>query len=227
MNEPNKTKVLIADDHAIFRAGLRLLLEGNNGIKVAGECARLADLDGAIDDINPDLVLLDLRFEDGNGIDVIPQIAAKTKVLVLTADSDPDVHERCLKAGANGLVCKEIASEELFKAMQRVCDGEVWFDKRLMSKVVRDLTRPKPNGPLDVEVQRITTLSPREREVIKLVGEGLNNKAIADRLFISETTVRHHMTSILSKLDLSSRLELVVFAYRRGLAELPIREPAA
>lgn len=223
MSDPSKIRILMVDDHAIFRAGLRLLLEADPHFEVVGECARISEAEGAVEEIGPDLVLLDLNFEDGNGLDHLPQLAAKCKILVLTAETDLAVHEECLKAGANGLVSKDAASSELFEAMNRVWEGDVWFDQRLMGKVLHELTRPKADGPIDAELRRISMLSPREREVIKLVGEGLKNKVIAERLYISETTVRHHMTSILGKLEVSSRLELVVFAFRHGLAEVPER----
>lgn len=223
MNEDNKIRVLMVDDHQIFRSGLRMLFDVCPKFEIAGECGSLREAGQMVEDLKPDVTMLDLRFPDGNGLEVIPSLVDKTKIVVLTSETDPDVHEQCLKAGASGLVSKEMASKELFDALNTVSNGEMWFEKGLMGKVVRDLTRPVGNGPLDAEFQRVETLSPREKEVIVLVGEGLSNKTVADRLFISETTVRHHMTSILSKLDVSSRLELVVFAYRHGLAVVPER----
>lgn len=223
MNEDNKIRILMVDDHQIFRSGLRMLFDGYPNYVIAGECGSLSEAGQMVEELKPDVTMLDLRFPDGNGLEAIPSMVEKTKVVVLTSETDPDVHEQCLKAGASGLVSKDMASKELFDALNTVSNGEMWFEKSLMGKVVRDLTRPVSNGPIDIELQRIETLSPREREVIVLVGEGLNNRVVAERLFISETTVRHHMTSILSKLDLSSRLELVVFAYRHGIAPLPVR----
>lgn len=223
MSEQAKVNILVVDDHRLCRTGLRLLIETNPTLNVAGECERFSDLARVIDDVRPDVTLLDLGIEDEDGVQKLSQLSEKTKVIVLTGASDPGVHESCLKSGANGLVSKEMAAEDLFDAIHTVANGDIWFDKALMGKVVRELTRPELKMSADVEKQRISTLSPREREVIGLVGEGLKNQRIADRLFISETTVRHHMTSILSKLDLSSRLELVVFAYRHGLATVPAR----
>lgn len=211
------------DDHQIFRAGLRMLFDTKSNYDIVGESGSLSDIAPMVDELNPEITLLDLRFADGNGVDHIPSLAEKTKVVVLTSETDPVVHETCLKAGASGLVSKEMASNELFEALETVSNGEMWFDKGLMSRVVRDLTRPTKSGPLAAELTRIDSLSPREREVIILVGEGLSNRMVAERLFISETTVRHHMTSILSKLEVSSRLELVIFAYRHGLAPVPER----
>lgn len=216
------TKILIADDHSIFRTGLALLIESNPEFVIVGECGELEKLDKTIQDTRPDVVLLDLNFPDGNGIDVIPMLVKSVKVIVLTAETNTDVHKSCIKAGAHGLVVKTQASEEIIEAVTRVINGEMWFCPKLMSAVVQEFTRPV-DETVAVEVERIRALSPREREVILLVGEGLKNAAIADRLNISETTVRHHMTSIFGKLELTSRLELVIFAFRHGLAEVPER----
>lgn len=215
-----KTKILIADDHSIFRTGLTLLLEASPELQIVGECGELTGLEAMIAETEPDVVLLDLNFTDGNGIDVIPTLVGKTRVIVLTAETERDIHKSCLKAGAHGLVVKTQASGEVIEAITRVSQGEMWFDPKLMGDVVQELTRPMDKPLLD-EVERIKTLSPRECEVIQLVGEGLKNKDIADRLFISETTARHHMSSILKKLELNSRLELVIFAFRHRLAQLP------
>jgi DNA-binding NarL/FixJ family response regulator len=217
-----KTKILIADDHSIFRTGLTLLIEGNPGFVIVGECGELGNLDEKIAETNPEIVLLDLNFLDGNGLDRIPDLVKKVKVIVLTAETEQEVHKSCLKAGAHGLVVKTQAAEQVVEAITRVSNGEMWFDQGLMAAVVQELTRPI-DEPVLAEVEKIKSLSPREREVIELVGEGLKNVAIADRLFISDTTVRHHMTSIFSKLDLTSRLELVIFAFRHGLAKAPER----
>jgi len=217
-----KTKILIADDHSIFRTGLALLIESSPDFLIVGECGRLADIEKAVADTSPDVLLLDLNFPDGNGIDLIPTLVKKTKVIVLTAEVNTDVHKSCIKAGAHGLVVKTQASDDIIEAITKVMLGEMWFDSKLMSAVVQELTRPV-DEEVQHEVEKIKSLSPREREVIELVGEGLKNSAIAERLLISETTVRHHMTSVFSKLDLTSRLELVIFAFRHGLAEIPER----
>ena len=217
-----KTKILIADDHSIFRTGLALLIESSPEFLIVGECGYLADIEKTVADTRPDVLLLDLNFPDGNGIDLIPTLVKKTKVIVLTAEVNTDVHKSCIKAGAHGLVVKTQASDDIIEAITKVMQGEMWFDAKLMSAVVQELTRPM-DEEIQLEVEKIKTLSPREREVIVLVGEGLKNSAIAERLFISETTVRHHMTSVFSKLDLTSRLELVIFAFRHGLAEIPER----
>lgn len=224
MSDRKTIRVMMVDDQEIFRMGVRMLIDSTANMTMVGECSRLSDAAEMTKDSEPDLVLLALRFEDGHGLDLIPTLADAAKVVVLTAETDSEVHEKCLKSGANGLLSKEATARELLEVVVKVHNGEMWFDKGLMSKVVRDLTRPHGGGPADDELQRIQTLSPREREVIVLLGEGLKNQHIAERLFISDATVRHHMTSILSKLDVSTRLELVVFAFKHGLARIPSRE---
>jgi two-component system nitrate/nitrite response regulator NarL len=121
-------------------------------------------------------------------------------------------------AGAMGVVLKEHAAEVLIKAINKVHQGEVWLDRSMMGTVLDEMTQAPE---IDPEGARIASLSDREREVIALIAEGLKNKQIAQRLFISETTVTHHLSSIFSKLDVSDRLELIIYAFRHGLAQLP------
>jgi DNA-binding NarL/FixJ family response regulator len=120
-----------------------------------------------------------------------------------------------------GLVLKEKAAEVLLKAIERVHAGEVWLDRTLLASVLGDLTRASLKQPIDPEAIKIATITAREREVIGLIGQGLKNRQIGERLFISETTVRHHLTSIFGKLEVADRLELVIYAYRYGLARPP------
>jgi len=119
------------------------------------------------------------------------------------------------------LVLKERSTEILLKAIEKVHAGEVWLERSMIAAVLSEMTRKNERKPTNPEAANIATLTPREREVITLIGEGLRNKQIAQRLFISETTVRHHLTSIFSKLHVSERLELVIYAYRHGLAKIP------
>ena len=223
MSEQNKIRILIADPHELFRTGLRLLIDSKPGFEVAAECSTAAEALKSIDYCRPDVALLEIAFNQDDGPDVITSLAEKTKVVVLTACEESTIHERCLRSGANGLVSKNMSEGNLFDALKAVVDGEIWFDRAIMGRVLRELTRPNGNGLTEFEDARIEALSPRERDVVTLLAEGLKNRVIAERLFISETTVRHHMTSILSKLELSSRLELVVFAYKHGLAKVPGR----
>jgi DNA-binding NarL/FixJ family response regulator len=135
-------------------------------------------------------------------------------IILLTESQDSDFQQRAIKLGARGRVAKNQTPEILFKAIQKVHAGEVWFERVIMATVLGEMSRQN-------EAARIETLSKREREVVVLIGEGLKNKQIADRLFISETTVQHHLSSIFGKLGVADRLELVIYAYRQGLVKLP------
>jgi DNA-binding NarL/FixJ family response regulator len=216
--------VVIVDDHRLVREGLRMLIDSASRLRVVGEARDVSEARSVVARELPDVVLLDLDLHGESGLDLIPEIATiseGSRVLVLTGLREQQVHQQCVRLGARGLVQKELAADVLIKAVERVHAGEVWFDRGLMSDMLSDVLQRRHAKAVDPAVERIATLTPREREVVLLVCEGLRNKQIADRLFISNTTVRHHLTSIFSKLGISDRLELVIFAYRHGLAKPP------
>ena len=217
-------KILIIDDHAIVRAGLRMLIESRQNMKVVGETGSSADAFASIAREKPDIILLDLDLGRESGIDLLPDlIAASTnsRVIILTGVRDPQAHRLAVRAGAMGVVLKDKAAEVLLKAIERVHAGEVWLDRTRTATVLAEMSRSSEDGRLDPEAAKIASLTDREREVISLVCEGLKNKQIGERLFISDMTVRNHITSILSKLDLSDRLELAIYSYRHKLAPTP------
>ena len=217
-------RVLLVDDHAVVRSGLRVLIDSRPGLKVAGEASNRADALATAAREKPDIVLLDLDMDGESGLDLLPQLreaAPEARVIILTGLRDPEAHYRALRLGAMGLVLKEKAAEIVIKAIEKVHAGDVWFDRSTMGNVIAEITRPNGGKKDDPEAAKIAALTEREREVVSLIGEGLKNKQIAARLFISETTVRHHLTSIFNKLGVSDRLELVIYAYRPGLATPP------
>jgi len=214
-------RVLLIDDHALVRAGLRILIESQPGLSVVGEAHDRISALALAGGTRPDVILLDLDLAGSNGGDLIPDLLAtcpKARVLVLTGLRDAEKHRRAVELGAVGLVQKEVAADVLVKAIDKVHAGEVWLDRSLTAAVLTGLTRVGRVARGDLEVARIATLSRRESEVISLIAEGLSNKLIADRMCIAETTVRHHLTSIFGKLGVSDRLELLVYAYRNKLA---------
>ncbi len=220
----NRIRVLIVDDHAVVRAGLRMLIESQPGLMVVGEAKNRAEALTVAAREHPDVVLLDLNLNGESGLDLIPELltaADGARVLLLTGMRDPEAHQRAVRLGAVGVVLKDQTAEVVVKAIEKVHDGEVWIDRAMMASVLNDLSRGRAAQETNPEVAKIAALTEREREVIRLIGEGLKNKQIADRLYISETTVRHHLTSIFSKLGVSDRLELVIYAYRYGLAKPP------
>ena len=223
-NDEQKVKILIVDDHAVIRAGLRLLIETNKRFAVCSEAGNCRNAISAAETSQPNLILLDIDLNGENSLQCMPELlraAPAARVLVLTGLNDARLHAEALKAGAMGLVLKEKAAEVLLKAIEKVHHGEVWFDRTTMGSVLAQMSRSGGRAAEDPEGAKISSLTDREREVVTLIGEGLKNKHIAERLFISETTVRHHLTSVFDKLGVTDRLELVIYAYRHNLAKPP------
>jgi two-component system, NarL family, nitrate/nitrite response regulator NarL len=214
-------KVLIVDDHAVVRAGLRMLIDQDGDMKVTGVAGNRSEALAAASSEPPDIIILDIVLGDDDGLSFLSElreVAGGARVLVLTGLRSLESQRKAMRAGAMGIVLKEHAAEVLIKAIKKVHEGEVWLDRLTMGSVLQDFTETKRPEP---EKEKIATLTQREREVIGLVGEGLKNKQIASRLFISETTVTHHLSSIFSKLEVSDRLELIIYAFRHGLAKMP------
>jgi two-component system, NarL family, nitrate/nitrite response regulator NarL len=212
--------VLIIDDHAVVRTALRMFLGSQPGLAVLGEAAHPAAALECARQTRPDVILLDLDLGEADGLDLLPQLrtaAPAAQVLVLTGVRDGDVHRRAVRLGAVGIVRKERAADVLLAAIATVSAGEVWLDRALIARVLGELTQGGTATPADPEALKIAALTAREREVIALVGQGHRNRQVADRLCISEATVRHHLTSVYAKLHVEDRLGLTVYAYRHGL----------
>ena len=214
-------KVLIVDDHAVVRAGLRMLIDQDPDMKVTGLAGNRSEALAAAKTEQPNIIILDIVLGDDDGLSFLSELreaAAGARVLVLTGLRSLESQRKAMRAGAMGIVLKEHAAEVLIKAIKKVHKGEVWLDRLTMGSVLQDFTEIKRPEP---DKEKIATLTQREREVIGLVGEGLKNKQIASRLFISETTVTHHLSSIFSKLEVADRLELIIYAFRHRLAKMP------
>lgn len=218
------TSVLLVDDHTVVRQGLRMLIENNPDLRVAGEAARCDEALEVASREMPDVVLLDLDLGSGSGLDIIPQLTSlheRLRVLILTGVREPELHRRAIRLGATGIVMKDQAGEMLIKAIRRVCAGEVWIDHGTTALVLQELRRGPESRRLDTEAARIASLTPREREVVAQIAQGFGTARIAKDLFISEKTVRNHLASIFDKLMVSDRLELAIYAVRHGLAPQP------
>jgi len=216
-------RVLLVDDHAVVRAGLRMLIESRPGLAVVGEAANGGDALTVAAREQPDLVLLDFDLGPDNGLDVLPRILSSTqaRVILLTGMRDPDIHLRAVRLGAMGVVLKEEAAEVLVKAIDKVHSGEVWLDPTLTARALAGMTGTARAPEPAPEAARIAELTEREREVIALLAEGLQNKEVSQRLHITENTVRRHLVATFDKLGVESRLELVIYAFRHGLAKPP------
>lgn len=220
---PPPIRLLLVEDHGIVRAGLRMLIESQPELTLVGEAANRVEALALASREQPDVILLDLDLDGEVILDNIPALLAATnqaRVVVLTGVRDPEIHRRAVRLGAVGLVLKENAAEVLLRAITQVHAGEAWLEPAMVANVLGDMTRTQVARQYDAEKTKITSLTDREREVIGLLGEGLKNKHIAERLFISEATVRHHLTAIFAKLGVTDRLELVIYAYQHGLVQL-------
>jgi DNA-binding NarL/FixJ family response regulator len=217
-------RVLLVEDHAIVRAGVRLLLESEPGLIVVGEAATITEALVLTTREQPALILLDLDLGGELVAACIPALleaAPAARLVVLTGVRDPEAHRQAVRHGAMGLVLKDHTVDTLFQALAHVHRGEVWLEPALAAQVLRELTHPRPAPPPSPEAAAIAQLTAREREVITLIAAGLRNQPIAARLGISEATVRHHLTAIFAKLGVSDRVALMLYAYQHGLATPP------
>ena len=217
-------RILLVDDHAVVRAGLRMIIQSRPGMQIVGEAGNRQDALALAASESPDIILLDLDLGGESGMSLIADLnaaATDARVIILTGLRDTEAHRQAVLAGAMGIVKKEKAAEVLISAIERVCAGDAWLDPSLVAGVLTEMTGAGKTRKGDPETEKIATLTNREREVVALVGEGIKNKEIANRLFISETTVRHHLTSIFDKLSVADRVELLIYAYRHGLANPP------
>ena len=213
-------KVLLVDDHAVVRAGLVMLLQSQKHLKVIGQTGDTIEALKIAADAQPDVILLDVILGSDDGLELLPKLrkaAHNARILILTGTQNPEVYQRAVRLGAMGLVNKETAAEVLLKAIEKINAGEVWFDRMVMGDVLTEMTRGRDGKKADPEAAKITKLTDREREIIVFIAEGLKNKQIAERMFISETTVRHHLTSVFNKLSVADRLELMIYAFRHKL----------
>ncbi len=216
-------RVVLVDGLELFLDGLCALIESEPGLTVVG---RAADRSEALDAVRlqPDIILIELVLGKESSLDFLSdllRIAARARVLIVTEVEDEELQLRAVRLGAMGVVLKTEPAMILFKAIRKVYSGELWLRRSLLATVMTGILRGDPSKPADPEALKIATLTSREIEVVVLIGQGLRNKQIGERLFISETTVRHHLTSIFDKLEVADRLELMMYAYQHGLARVP------
>lgn len=221
---PVSIRVFLVDDHELFLAGMRSIIQSEPGLAVVGQAVNRAEALAGVRN-RPDIILLDLDLGNENSLDFLPDLlkaGEEARVIVLTGLPDPELHLRAVRLGAMGVVLKVEPAERMLKAIRKVHAGEVWLNRSMVSTVMTDLLRTRGNKKVDPEAEKIASLTVRELEVIALIGEGRRNKQIGERLFISEKTVRHYLTSIFNKLGVNDRLELMIYAYQHGLAKTPI-----
>ena len=209
----SKIRVVLVDDHSVVREGVRMILENDKDISVTGETGNIEEAISLVELQQPDIVLLDLALGSETSIGHIPlmlEAAPSARILVLTGVSDEELHKRALLKGAHGLLMKDKAGTVLRTAIKKVHAGEVWVDRNLTAVVLRAAAREDESKRLADD--RILSLTAREIEIVDLVAAGHTNRSIADALCISDKTVRNRLTVIYDKLDMTSRLELALFA---------------
>ena len=215
-------RVLVVDDHALFRRGLQMVLEQEPDIEVVGEASDGSEAVEKAADTLPDIVLMDVRMPKRGGIDActaIHETVPSAKIIMLTiSDEEADLYD-AIKAGAMGYLLKEISIEEVASAIRAVHGGQSLISPSMASKLLTEFASmiKRSDDRQQVPTPRLTD---REMEVLKLVARGLNNRDIAKELFISENTVKNHIRNILEKLQLHSRMEAVVYAVREKLLEI-------
>ena len=213
-------RILIADDHPIFRDGLRRLLEADPGLTVVGEAADGSEALKLAIKLKPDILLLDLAMPRQTGLDTLPELTSacpQVRTIVLTAAVEKPEVVRALQLGARGVVMKESATELLLRSIRAVMKGEFWVGRGSVSDLVQFL-REGARGPrLKEPLRKDFGLTPRELEVIAAIVAGYTNRDMAQRFSLSEDTVKHHLTNIFDKLGVSNRLELALFAVHHQL----------
>lgn len=213
-------KLLIVDDHAIFREGLRALLDMEEDFTVIGEASRGDEAVALAAEEPPDVILLDLHLPDGSGATFcreLRRVSPQSKVLILSAYDDDQEVSAALIAGASGYVLKTVDGERLADNIRSVYRGEVLLAPSVAAKVVQQLSRLREET--DRREEALNVLTPREREVFALASRGLKNAEIAEELYLSEKTIKTHLRNIYNKLDLTSKAELRLFAVRMGLVD--------
>jgi len=219
-----KIRIAVIEGSELFRAGISLLLAGHPGFQVVGSAPSRSEALSLIERHRPDVAVWSLGRDGRGNLELLPEIldaAEFLRVLVLTEPADQELNRRAIRLGAVGLVSRNNPPEVLIKAVEKVHAGEAWLDHSMTANVLRELSSGNKAQKPNADEIKIARLTGREREVIHLAGEGLKNGQIAERLFISAVTVHHHITSIYSKLEVADRLELLIYAYRNGLAKLP------
>ncbi|HZG67246.1 MAG TPA: response regulator transcription factor [Herpetosiphonaceae bacterium] len=211
----NDVRILLADDHAMLRDGVRMVLEAHPGFEVVGTADNGAEAVALAHSLQPDIAVLDVAMPELNGLDATREIRAccpETEIVILSMHEGEDYLREALRAGAAGYVLKRAAAKELVGAIQAVQRGESYLDPALTRTLISDYVRKVDRTDLPADA-----LTERELEVLKLVAEGFTNRQIAARLDISIKTVQSHRANLMDKLDLHDRTELVRYAIRRGL----------
>ena len=220
-----KIRIVVADDHPIFRDGLCKLLALEEDFEVVAQAQDGRQVLEVLQQHAPDILLLDLKMPGLDGLATLQRLQAvknKTRVIVLTASDDKNEFVQAMRLGTSGIVLKQTATELLIKSIRRVHAGEIWLDSHTTAAVIRQFVAADEPAPQMVPAspgreRERSPLSQREREIVALVAQGFKNKEMAEKMFISEQTVKNHLHNIFDKLGVSDRLELALYAIHNNL----------
>ena len=213
--------VMIADDHVLMREGIKQLLELEDDIDVIAQAGDGEEAVEVVLSYNPDVILLDINMPKMNGIEVLRKLkdlGARSKIIMLTIHEDKEYLFETMKIGANGYVLKDSDADSLVKAIRDVNDGNTYIQLSIASLLVEGIIGN--DKELSKDMLRIKALTKREYEVLTLIAEGLNNRDIANRLYISEKTVKNHVSSIFKKIEVNDRIQAAIFAFKNNIKKL-------
>ena len=213
-------RIMVADDHPVVREGIRKLLELEDGLQVVGEASDGREVLEMVGQLHPDIVLLDLKMPGMDGLAVLQTLQhmkGGSKIIVLTASEDKNEWVQAMKLGCSGIVVKQTPPEMIVKSIRKVHEGEIWLDSHTTAAVMRQFASPADGGGGGRGGRGRSPLSNREREIVALVAQGYRNREMAEKMFISEQTVKNHLHNIFDKLGVSDRLELALYAIHKGL----------
>lgn len=208
-------RIMIADDHPMFREGVKHFLEEEQGLTIIGEASTSNEVLGLVADLLPDILLLDITMPGESGLEVARKISAAypvVKIVILTASENQDDLLKGLKTGVSGYILKGISARKLANAIRTVAEGGTFISPEIANTLLFELSRPGPPDPF-------SELTKREEQILRLVSKGLTNREIGERLFLAEKTVKHYMTNILQKLHVRSRVEAALLAQRKSLGK--------
>lgn len=228
MNSTKETiRVMLVDDHQTMLWGLVKLIESEKPrMEVVGTARTCEEALGKIGQLSPDVILLDLDLGGASALDILPALQASpaSRVLIFTGEREQAKLDLAVLRGARGILRKDASAEQVLKAIEKTAEGEIWLDRETLGRVFSEFMSPKPVQKPDPELEKHASLTTRERKIIHAIveGSGALNKALAERLFISDHTLSNHLTSIYQKLCVSNRLELYVYAVKHQLVKAAV-----
>ncbi len=217
---------MIVDDHPTLLWGLEKLISGEQPrMEVIGTASNAEEAFTQIRSVVPDVVLLDIDLDGQNGLDLLPALLVNpaTRVLILTGERQQSVLDQAVQKGARGILHKNASADQVLKAIEKTHEGELWLDRSTLGRAFSDFRNSSAAAKPDPDAEIRASLTGRERKIIHMIveGQGASNNELAERLFISPHTLRNHLTSIYSKLNLGNRLELYVYAVKHQMGEAP------